>query len=96
MSNPDPLISLPELSRRLRLPRSWLRSEARAGRLPCLHVGRRQYFSLEAIHQCLADRAATSTRRLGSGPTASRSAGETAPVAKAIEGRQVVAEGGAA
>jgi hypothetical protein len=77
MSNPDPLINLADLARRLRLPRSWLRSEARAGRLPCLHVGRRQYFSLEAIRQCLADRAAMpADRRACSSPSelSSRSA----------------------
>jgi hypothetical protein len=52
------LVNLNRLAAELRLPRDWLRREARAGRLPCLRVGRRLVFNLAAVEQALADRAA--------------------------------------
>src|SRR5947209_2759817 len=39
--NQPTFISLHVMSRRLGLPESWLRSEAEAGRIPCLRTGRR-------------------------------------------------------
>jgi len=51
-------ISLYALSRELRLPAAWLRAEAAAGRLPCLQVGRRLLFDLDAVKSALASRAA--------------------------------------
>ena len=48
-----------QVSRRLKLPVTWLRSEAEAGRLPCLKVGRRFLFSPEAVNRALLQRAST-------------------------------------
>ncbi len=52
------LVSLNRLAAELRLPWSWLKQEAQAGRLPCLRVGRRLFFNVAAVEQALADRAA--------------------------------------
>jgi hypothetical protein len=41
-----------------RLPVSWLRAEALAGRIPCLQVGPRLLFNLGAVLEALAVRAA--------------------------------------
>lgn len=60
MTYPSSLITLGELSRLLRLPKAWLRSEAKAKRIPCLDVGRRPYFCFEAVKECLTRRASTS------------------------------------
>jgi len=54
----DALLSLNKLAARLRLPRAWVRREAIAGRLPCLRVGRRLLFTLEAVERALTNRAA--------------------------------------
>ncbi len=54
------LINLPGLSRKLGLPVSWLKQEAKAGRLPCLKVGRRFLFNLSAVETALSERAAAS------------------------------------
>lgn len=53
-------MNLAGLARELRLPREWLMVEADAGRLPCLRVGRKRIFNLEAVRAALAERAATS------------------------------------
>lgn len=53
------LFSLYALALELRLPRQWLFLEAKAGRLPCLRVGRRLLFNLDAVRQALAKRAAS-------------------------------------
>ena len=49
---------LEALASSLGLPRKWLRDEADAGRIPCLRIGRRLLFSLEAVQEVLAERAA--------------------------------------
>lgn len=49
-------IGILELSRRTGLPFSWLRQESDAGRLPCLHAGRRRFFDPEAVLAALRDR----------------------------------------
>ena len=59
----DTLVTLLDLARSLRLPVPWLREEADAGRIPCLKVGRRRLFSLDAVRAALAERAASSTAR---------------------------------
>lgn len=46
------------LARELRLPREWLITEADAGRLPCLRVGKKRLFNLNAVRVALAERAA--------------------------------------
>jgi hypothetical protein len=60
------LIRLHQLARRLCLPREWLRDEARAGRLPCLRVGRKLLFNLAVVERVLADRAAVERQGVAS------------------------------
>jgi len=52
------LTNLTGLAAVLRLPRGWLATEADAGRIPCLRVGRRLRFNVEAVRRALAERAA--------------------------------------
>jgi hypothetical protein len=52
------VLSLNRLASHLRLPRAWLREEARAGRVPCLKIGRRMLFNVAAVQSVLAARAA--------------------------------------
>ena len=52
------LVNLAGLSRHLHLPLPWLRAEANAGRIPCLKVGRKRLFNVEAVEDALAERAA--------------------------------------
>lgn len=54
----DDLVTVHGLAQRLRLSRSWLIAEADAGRLPFLRADRRRLFSVEAVRQALAKRAA--------------------------------------
>ncbi len=55
----DSPVNLFQLSRTLKLPLSWLKAEADAGRLPCLRVGRGiRLFDLAAVRRSLAERAA--------------------------------------
>jgi len=53
------LVNLVGLARDLRLPVSWLKAEALAGRIPCLKVGRRLRFNKKAVENTLAKRAET-------------------------------------
>ena len=53
--------SLESLAATLALPKSWLRTEADEGRIPCLKVGSRRMFDLQAVRDSLALQAATST-----------------------------------
>ena len=50
-------VPLPTLAYRLGLSGSWLKAEAEAGRLPCLRVGRKLMFNIEAIEATLVERA---------------------------------------
>lgn len=50
------LATLYELAERTGLPVAWLKREADAGRLPCLRVGRRLMFDLEAVRLVLSER----------------------------------------
>jgi hypothetical protein len=54
------LLPLNRLAARIRLPASWLRVEALAGRIPCLRVGRKLLFNPEAVERALAEQAANS------------------------------------
>jgi excisionase family DNA binding protein len=51
------LVTLDELSRRLRLSRRWLRREVSSGRLPFLQAGQRRLFNPDAVCRVLAERA---------------------------------------
>jgi len=58
MIHDDAFVDLDALSRRLRLPKAWLRREARAGRIPALMAGKQRRFNVEAVRLVLSDRAA--------------------------------------
>ena len=57
MEHPSP-VRLITLSRLLKLPATWLKEEADAGRIPCLRVGRARLFDPAAVQQTLRRRAA--------------------------------------
>ena len=50
-------IRIDQAATRLGVPRAWLKREADAGRLPCLRVGRRRMFALDAVRAELERRA---------------------------------------
>lgn len=56
-----PLVNLYALSRMLRVSAGWLKSEATAGRIPCLKAGKQLLFNPAAVEAALASRAATGT-----------------------------------
>jgi hypothetical protein len=47
-------LTLNQLSLRTGLPHDWLREQALAGNLPCLRVGDKLLFNLEAVQAALA------------------------------------------
>ena len=52
------LITLPKAARQLGVTSAWLRSEAVAGRVPCLPVGKSRFlFNLGALSESLLERA---------------------------------------
>ncbi len=53
------------LSKALGLSRSWLNSEAIAGRIPSLKAGKRRVFNLAAVQLALAARAGEPTPERG-------------------------------
>lgn len=55
------LLPVGPMARRLRVKVSWLKSEADAGRVPCLKADTRYLFAPEAVEKVLADRAANET-----------------------------------
>jgi hypothetical protein len=63
--NTPQLCRLSGLSTHLRLPARWLKAEAKAGRIPCLQVGARMLFNIEAVERALAERAAQPPTRTG-------------------------------
>jgi hypothetical protein len=68
MINNGNLLALPAMARRLRVTQTWLRHEARAGRIPALDAGGRLLFNCVAVERVLADRAAKPQRRLATQP----------------------------
>ena len=55
------LVNLRELAIRLGLPVEWLADRAESGDIPCLKVGEKLLFNLEAVTSALAEQAATVT-----------------------------------
>jgi hypothetical protein len=55
----EPFLSLNRAALRLGVPEAWLKTEAKAGRIPCLRAGRRLLFSLSAVEAALLERAHT-------------------------------------
>jgi len=68
MENDDRLVSLRALAQSLRVPAKWLRSEAEAGRLPCLRAGRKFLFSVKAVERALLARAESLTAHSATPP----------------------------
>lgn len=54
----DNLLNLYGLSRELNLPVKWLKAKAVKGQIPCLRIGRRFRFNIEAVKATLLDMAA--------------------------------------
>ncbi len=52
-------VNIHGLARVLNLPREWLEAEARAHRIPCMRIGTRMRFSVEAVKAVLAKQAGT-------------------------------------
>ncbi len=57
-TNHAPLLPLARMARRLRVTVAWLRTEADAGRVPCLRAESRYLFAPDAVERTLAERAA--------------------------------------
>lgn len=57
-NEPLQLLSLPALAQALNLPESWIKTQADAGGIPHLKIGKRYRFNLEAVVRTLAARAA--------------------------------------
>jgi excisionase family DNA binding protein len=52
------LLTVLQLASAIRLPATWLKREAEAGRIPSLKVGRRLMFNKDAVERVLLERAA--------------------------------------
>ena len=52
------LVTMPILCTKLKLPLKWVRREASEGRLPCVRVGHRLLFHVQAVSELLRVRAA--------------------------------------
>ena len=58
------LLNLPSCAHRLGVPVRWLKTQAEAGRIPCLRFGKRKYlFNLEAVRLAIADLADKGTKK---------------------------------
>jgi excisionase family DNA binding protein len=49
----DRLLDAKEVAARLNVPETWVRAETRAGRMPCLELGRYRRYDAEAVHAWL-------------------------------------------
>ncbi len=61
------IVSLEELSRRLKLSKAFIRREAKAGRIPWIRAGRRRVFNAAAVEAAIARQAAEGTTAEGGG-----------------------------
>jgi excisionase family DNA binding protein len=57
------LLTAAEVADRLSVPESWVRAETRAGRMPCLELGRYRRYDWEAVTAWLADQRAGQWRK---------------------------------
>jgi len=51
------LLPANQMARRLRVTLRWLRAEAEAGRIPCLHAEKQLLFDSDTVEQVLLERA---------------------------------------
>lgn len=63
-------VGIAEVAQHTGLPIAWIKREADAGRLPCLHVNRRVLFDIESVERALAERADAQRRRAEEAPHA--------------------------
>jgi hypothetical protein len=63
MQTASRVLPLNVMARRLRVPLSWLRAEADAGRIPCLRAGNRYLCDPEAVEAALLARARQPVRQ---------------------------------
>lgn len=56
------LLPIGPTARRFRVPSKWLREEANAGRVPCLHAGKAILFDPDAVEIVLLERARQSAQ----------------------------------
>jgi hypothetical protein len=56
--NNDNLYNLNGLSQKLNLPVKWLKMKAVEGQIPCLKIGQKFRFNIEAVKQALSELAA--------------------------------------
>jgi excisionase family DNA binding protein len=56
-SDADDLLGAPKLAKRFGVPESWIREQARQGKLPCLRLGHYMRFRLEEVERYLTERA---------------------------------------
>ena len=61
----DVFLNIHGLVRVLQLPRDWLLAEAKAGRIPCLSIGNKFRFNVDAVKAALAVQAATAAAENG-------------------------------
>ena len=61
----EELLNLATCAYRVGVPIRWLKTEADAGRIPCLRVGRKRLFNTDAVRRALAEQAAHSTSPTG-------------------------------
>jgi hypothetical protein len=54
----EPLIDAVEMAHKLNVPQSWVRTEQRAGRIPCVKLGKYVRFRLNDVERVLAERQA--------------------------------------
>jgi len=55
-SEPEELLDAGQLAQRLNVPESWVRTEQRAGRIPCRRLGKYVRFILNDVERALAER----------------------------------------
>ena len=57
-NNANELLTLPQLSRRLKVSQAWVKREAESGRLPCIPANSGRFlFSWSAVEKALLERA---------------------------------------
>jgi len=59
----DRLLTAAEVAELLSVPESWVRRETRAGRLPCLELGRYRRYERQAVVHWLEDQRAGQWRK---------------------------------
>lgn len=59
----DRLLTAAEVAELLSVPESWIRQETRAGRLPCLELGRYRRYDRTAVLDWLTDQRAGQWRK---------------------------------